>query len=153
MRLISLGFSLACLAAFVWFGATLDLGERPLFSHLRAIASSKESQALWDGIKDRIRDFVGIEAAQEAAKKASAARSAAKDVTRSYLEKGGTRTLFGPAGPPQERVTPADQKQMNEQMQRLAADGKPKVKAASGVQGRPSPRDLEKKRDNQPKPN
>jgi hypothetical protein len=151
MRLISFGFSLACIAVFVWFGATVDLGDRTFFGHLRAIASSKESQALWDGIKERVRDFVGIDAAQEAAKKATAARNAAKDVTRSYLEKGGTRTLFGP-GAPQEQVTPREQKQMNEQMQRLAAEAK-NSKPVSPVQGRPPARDLEKKRDNQPKPN
>jgi hypothetical protein len=163
MRLISFGFSLAFLAVFVWFGATVDLGERTFIGHLRAIASSKESQALWDGIKDRIRDFVGIDAAQEAAKRASAARDAAKDVTKSYLERGGTRTLFGP-GAPQEKITAGDQKQMNEQMKRLAGEGKsgkPGPLAAEGKtnqpapprEGRAVPRESDKKRDNQPKPN
>jgi hypothetical protein len=163
MRLISFGFSLAFIAVFVWFGATVDLGERTFFGHLRAIASSKESQALWDGIKDRVREFVGIDAAQEASKRASAAKNAAKDVTKSYLEKGGTRTLFGP-GAPQEKVTASDQKQMNDQMKRLAGEAKtakPAPLAAEGktnkpappVQGRPAPREPDKKRDNQPKTN
>jgi hypothetical protein len=55
-----------CLAAFVWFGVTVDLGDRTLFGHLRNIGASKESQELWKGAKAKATDAIGIEKAREA---------------------------------------------------------------------------------------
>jgi hypothetical protein len=160
IRLFSLFFSVVCIAAFIWFGATVDLGERTLFGHLRAIASSKEAGDLWDGAKAKVSDFVGIDAAKRAEAAKEAAKKAAKDVTKSYIERGGTRTLFGPQGAPQERLTERDQKQMNEKMQRLASDSGSKTasrtatpKANPGVQGRSPPRESEKARARESKPN
>jgi hypothetical protein len=58
--------SVACLAAFVWFGVTVELGDRTLFGHLRNIGASKESQELWRGAKAKATDAIGIEKAREA---------------------------------------------------------------------------------------
>lgn len=49
--------SLGCLAAFVWWGVTVPLGERTLFQHVRAIGQSRESQELVRGAKDKVTDL------------------------------------------------------------------------------------------------
>jgi hypothetical protein len=164
IRLLSLLFSVVCLAVFVWLGVTVDLGERTFFGHLRAIASSRESEALWEGTKAKLRDLVGVEAAQEAARKADAAKKAARDATRSFVEKGGARSFLEPTGPPQEKLTERDQRQMNDHIQKLSGDAKkrgteeakraaPSRPAAPGVQGRSAPRESEKTRTHDPRPN
>jgi hypothetical protein len=51
-RLLKLCASLAAFVAIAWFGATVKLGSRTLFGHLRAIAETKESQELVDGTKE-----------------------------------------------------------------------------------------------------
>jgi hypothetical protein len=73
-RLLSFCLSAACLAAFVWFGLTVELGDHTLFGHMRAIGSTPEAKQLGEGIKTKVDDFVGIEAARRAA--AEAARKA-----------------------------------------------------------------------------
>jgi hypothetical protein len=50
-RLLKLCMSLAAFVVFAWFGATVKLGSRTLFGHLRAIGETKESQELVDGTK------------------------------------------------------------------------------------------------------
>ena len=50
-RLLKLCVALAAFCAFAWFGTTVQLGDRTLFGHLRAIAQTKESQELVDGTK------------------------------------------------------------------------------------------------------
>ena len=163
IRLFTLLFSLVCFTVLVWFGVTVDLGERTLFGHLRAIASSQEANELWEGSKAKLQDFIGIEAAKKASEKAEAARKAAKDATRSYIQRGGTRTLFEPAGPPQEKLSARDQKEMTDEMERLtdSAPG-PRTRPAApapapakrtGVQGRAAPREPEKVRAQAAKPN
>jgi hypothetical protein len=71
-RLITFCISIVGFAVIVWFGVTVELGDRTLFGHLRAIGGSHEAQQLWDGTKGKVSDFVGIEAARraEAAKEA-----------------------------------------------------------------------------------
>jgi hypothetical protein len=71
-RLITFCISIVGFAAIVWFGVTVELGDRTLFGHLRAIGGTQEAQQLWDGTKGKVTDFVGIEAARraEAAKEA-----------------------------------------------------------------------------------
>ena len=128
IRLLTLCFSLACLLVFVWFGVTVDLGERTLFGHLRAIGSSREAKDLWDGTKSRVTDFIGIEAAKKAA--AAKAREA---VERLHPEPGSGRIQVEP-GPPQEKLSPRDQRQMEE----LTGGAK------RGVQGRTPPRPPER---------
>jgi len=51
IRLFKLCVGLAAFCAFAWFGTTVQLGDRSLFGHLRAIAQTKESQQLVDGTK------------------------------------------------------------------------------------------------------
>jgi hypothetical protein len=62
-------------AAVVWFGVTVELGQRTLFGHLRAIGGTAEAHQLWDGTKEKVTDFVGI----EAARRAEAAKAAFKN--------------------------------------------------------------------------
>jgi hypothetical protein len=50
-RLLKLCLSLAAFLAFVWFGATVNLGSHTLFEHLHAIGQTKESKELVDGTK------------------------------------------------------------------------------------------------------
>lgn len=77
-RLISAFMSIVAFAAVVWFGVTVELGERTLFGHLRAIGSSPEVEKLVDGTKEKVTDFVGI----EAARRAEAAKEAFKNPDR-----------------------------------------------------------------------
>jgi hypothetical protein len=93
-RLLTFCFSAACLATFVWFGLTVDLGEHTLFGHIRAIGSTPEAKELGAGIKTKVDDFVGIEAARRAA-----AEAARKAEGKSPDEK---------AGPPQDEHSAAD---------------------------------------------
>jgi hypothetical protein len=76
-RLVTFFASAVGLLAFVWFGLTVDLGDRTLFGHLRAIGGSREAQDLWSGTKDKVTDFVGIEAAKRAEAAARQAKQAA----------------------------------------------------------------------------
>jgi hypothetical protein len=43
--------TLILLGVFVWFGATVPLGERTLFGHIANIWASDEAQELRDGVK------------------------------------------------------------------------------------------------------
>jgi hypothetical protein len=133
IRLLTLCFSLACLLAFVWFGVTVDLGERTLFGHLRAIGTSREAKDLWEGTKSKVTDFIGIEAAKRAA--AAKAREAAE---RLHAEPGSGRLRVEPSGPPQEKLSPRDHQQMEELTGGASRGGK------SGVQGRTPPRPSER---------
>jgi hypothetical protein len=57
-RLLKLCMSLAAFVVFAWFGATVKLGSRTLFEHLRAIGQTKESQELVDGTKQAAEPLV-----------------------------------------------------------------------------------------------
>ena len=57
LKLLKFLVSLGCLAAFVWWGVTVPLGERTLFQHVRAIGQSRESQELVRGAKDKVTDL------------------------------------------------------------------------------------------------
>ena len=56
-KLIKLFIGLLGLAAFVWLGLTVPLGERTLFGHLSAIGQSKESQQLVKGTRQKVGDI------------------------------------------------------------------------------------------------
>lgn len=45
-------FTLALLAAFLWFGATVSLGQRTLFGHVSNIWSSDEAQEMREDVKE-----------------------------------------------------------------------------------------------------
>jgi hypothetical protein len=114
-RLFKLGIALIGLAAFAWFGVTVKLGSQTLFQHLRAISQTKESQELVEGTRE-------------------AAGPLADDVRRKFHEgtaegnaKGtgkGTATTADkhapdPAGPPEERVSPADRQALHHLIRRV----------------------------------
>ncbi len=63
LRLLKLFVSVGFLAAFVWFGMAVPLGERTLFAHVRAIANSKESEELVKGTKEKVGGLFGDEEA------------------------------------------------------------------------------------------
>ena len=119
-RLITFFFSTACLAALVWFGLTVDLGDRTLFGHIRAIGGSEEAQELGKGIKSKVDDFVGIEAAKRAAEEAARKRQP------------GTVA----AGPPQDEYTAADR----EGLRKLAGSKRPSSRPEASKSGKPQGR-------------
>jgi hypothetical protein len=107
-RLVMLFVSVAFLAAFVWFGVTVDLGDRTLFGHLRAIGSTKESQDLWRGTKAKVNDAIGIEKAREALK------NGVKSDPKAPADKpaGPLSQASEKAGPPQDQIGAEDREAM-----------------------------------------
>lgn len=112
-RLLTLLFSTLCLASFVWFGLTVDLGERTLFGHLRAIGGSEPAQQLWSGVKSKVNDFVGIESA------------------RKSLGEGRASEDPSAAGPPQETLDDADRSKLRRLLEERGAS-----QAGSGSEAR-----------------
>jgi hypothetical protein len=55
-KLLKLLISLVCLGVFVWWGLTVQLGQRTLFGHIAAIGSSKESKELVRGTKSKVAE-------------------------------------------------------------------------------------------------
>jgi hypothetical protein len=93
-RLLTFFVSIVGFAVLVWFGVTVELGDRTLFGHLRAIGQSKEAKNLWDGTKDKVTDLVGI----EAARRAEAAKEAFKNPPdKAAAENPGPATERAPA--------------------------------------------------------
>lgn len=43
---------IAAIAVFIWFGATVDLGRRTLFGHIKNIWSSEEAVEMREDVKD-----------------------------------------------------------------------------------------------------
>jgi hypothetical protein len=58
LRLVKLVLYLALLVGFVWFGSTVELGNRTLFGHVQNIWKTHESQELVDGTKGKVGDLV-----------------------------------------------------------------------------------------------
>jgi hypothetical protein len=101
-RLLTFFVSIVGFAALVWFGVTVELGDRTLVGHLRAIGQTKEAKNLWDGTKDKVTDLVGI----EAARRAEAAKEAFKNPPEKTAAEGP-----GPAterAPVEQAAAPAD---------------------------------------------
>ncbi len=97
-------FSLACLAALVYFGFTVPLGERTLFGHLRAIGSSPESQRLYQGTKDKVTGLFGGH---------DGGKAAAQDEAGDHLAPSHSEQVkAAEKAPPQEQITSADREQM-----------------------------------------
>ena len=94
-KLVKLLVGVVGLGVFVWWGLTVPLGGRTLFGHLSAIGSSKESQELVRGTKEKVGDLKKRIAGDEVAK----------------VDKGDK-----PAKPaesaPQERLSKADRKEI-----------------------------------------
>jgi hypothetical protein len=57
-RLLRFLFYLAAILGFVWFGATVELGNRTLFGHIQNIWNTHESQELVDGAKGKVGSLV-----------------------------------------------------------------------------------------------
>ena len=58
MRLIRLVITLAALGGLGYLAYTVPLGSKTLWEHIRAIAGSKESKELVDGVKDRAEQLI-----------------------------------------------------------------------------------------------
>jgi hypothetical protein len=58
LRFLRLLFYLGVMVAFVWFGATVELGNRTLFGHIQNIWKTHESQELLDGTKGKVGELV-----------------------------------------------------------------------------------------------
>jgi hypothetical protein len=56
-KLLKLLIGIGCLGIFAWWAATVPLGERTLFEHLRAIGKTKESQELVRGTKEKASEM------------------------------------------------------------------------------------------------
>ena len=131
-RLITFFASTICLAIVVWLGLTVDLGERTLFGHLRAISASKEAEQLWDGARSKVTEVVGIEAAKRAEREREKAGGAKADRTKA----GGADDEGPGTGPPQERVGEEDR----EGLRRIIDSKKPpagQARAAAPVKKPP----------------
>ena len=110
-RLITFFASTVGLAVFVWLGLTVDLGERTLFGHLRAISTSREAEQLWDGAKSKMTEVVGIEAAKRAEREANRDKSGkpdSHDKPDKPDNKGGAQVRETPGGPPQDGLDESD---------------------------------------------
>ncbi len=94
LKLIKVLVGLVCIGVFVWAGATVPLGERTLFGHLRAIGSTKESQDLVRGTKEKVTEV-------------------------SHRIKGDDKPV-APIAPPQEKLTNGDRKEMKKLLDRVA---------------------------------
>lgn len=86
---------LGFLAICAWWGATVPLGERTLFGHLRAIGSTKESQELVRGTKDKVTEVK-------------------ERIANDDQRPAGTPDKATPAetAPPQDKLTSDDRKEM-----------------------------------------
>ena len=119
-RLITFFASAVGLAAFVWFGLTVDLGQRTLFGHIRAISSTPEAEQLVDGAKAKVTEVVGIEAARRAE------RERARGNGTADRDPPGT----APAGPPQEELNAEDRQGLRRMLEGKGA-GKGAIKVDS----------------------
>ena len=142
-RLISLFASAACLAAFVWFGLTVDLGDHTLFGHIRAISGTREAEQLVKGAKSKVTDLVGIEAAKHADRERERAKAGRGDMDDTKDPPG-----TAPAGPPQEELKAEDRAGMRKMIEakkpvvRAPATKTPAARPASArppAQGRVPP--------------
>ena len=106
IRLFKLCVGLAAFCAFAWFGTTVQLGDRTLFAHLRAIAQTKESQELVDGTKraaeplvDGVKRRVTGAAAPVAAAPEAGVHAGAPQENVSSAERRQLRRIISSASP------------------------------------------------------
>ena len=123
-RLFKLGIALIGLAAFAWFGVTVKLGSQTLFQHLRAISQTKESQELVEGTREAAgpladdvrRKFHEGTAAGTAA---GTADGTAKGTGKATATTADKHAPDPGAGPPEERVSPADRQALHHLIRRV----------------------------------
>lgn len=93
-RLIRWFISVILLAGLVYVSVTVPVGSKTLWGHLKAIASSKESKELVDGVKDKVDHTLKDEAVQKASdkllpKEREALRKLIRDKLREETKTGG----------------------------------------------------------------
>jgi hypothetical protein len=119
-RLVKLCVSLAAFCAFAWFGATVKLGSRTLFEHLRAIGQTKESQELVDGTKQAAGPLVDdVKRRISAGAAAKAETSGPSDPSDKADDDDGPRgkqahlpALPPDAGAPRDDFSPSERRQL-----------------------------------------
>jgi hypothetical protein len=105
-RLLKLLLVLGLLGAGVFYGMTVKLGDRTFFQHIKALWSTKESQELRRGTKEKVGGLVD-EATDHVVK------GVAKNAPGKVLMRGdgtGADSEAVPAQPPQEKLSPQDRK-------------------------------------------
>jgi hypothetical protein len=100
-KLVKLLVGVVGLGVFAWWGLTVPLGERTLFGHFSAIGSSKESQELVRGTKEKVGDLKKRIAGDEVAK-----------VDKADKADKGEKTTKPVESAPQERLSKADRKEI-----------------------------------------
>jgi hypothetical protein len=112
-RLVKLCVSLAAFCAFAWFGATVKLGSRTLFEHLRAIGQTKESQELVDGTKQAAGPLVDDVKRRISAGAAAKAAKPGKDDNNVADERQAHLPALPPdAGAPRDDFSPSERRQL-----------------------------------------
>lgn len=114
VKLVKLAVSLACLAGFVWFGMSVDLGERTFFQHMRAIGESDESQELWRGASQKVGGVLGAEK-DEAVKPPS---RSVEIISEAQAARAAERARG--KGPAQDDLTDSDRRDMRRLIQSQA---------------------------------
>jgi hypothetical protein len=104
-RLLKLVLFLGLIAAGVYYGTTVKLGDRTFFQHVKAIWETKETKDLRRGTKERVGGFVN-EATDKVVKGVSE-RAPGKVTMRGDNTKDENAV---PAQPPQENLSPEDRK-------------------------------------------
>jgi hypothetical protein len=104
MRLIRLLITLVILGGVVFFGVTVPLGGKTLWEHIKAIAGSKESQELVEGVKQKA-EKIGTrpDAAGGGDKLTEAERKLLRRLIREKLGEGTGPPAKKPAPPPPEK--------------------------------------------------
>jgi len=127
-RLFKLGIALIGFAAFAWFGVTVKLGSQTLFQHLRAISQTKESQELVEGTREAagpLADDVRRKFQEGTAKGKSqgttdgTTKVAAKGTAKETSTTADKHAADPGAGPPEERVSPADRQALHHLIRRV----------------------------------
>jgi hypothetical protein len=130
-RLITFFASALCLAVFVWFGLTVDLGEHTLFGHIKAISGTPEAEKLVKGARSKVTDLVGIEAAKHAERERARLGGKTGDNAGDKAE-----PATAPAGPPQEELQAEDRQGLRKMIEnKKAAARAPAGKSPAPAKG------------------
>jgi hypothetical protein len=108
-RFLKLVVYLALLVAFVWFGSTVELGNRTLFGHIQNIWKTHESQELVDGTKGKVGDLVN-----------RASDKVVKGVGKNVTAPANSRGEDDPGAKPMEDVQNEDRKTLRDLIGRKA---------------------------------
>lgn len=107
--------ALAVLAALALFATTVDLGERTLFGHLRAIGDTKESRDLVRGTKEKageVGEYIGERVGWAEKPDKSPAPEMQKKPGKGGAVDESKANKSRLAGPPSEQLTEGDRDAM-----------------------------------------